>query len=535
MKIRTDFVTNSSSANYVVEFQLKSTSDQVVSYYISTQGSTEYEGQEPYQVLFKWGWPIEKLDLWHPFLPEDGSLEDIISALIGCVEVEPYPEGIILDQMSFFIVGEPTKYASREALANVIERNGGKVTDIWGADFVILCGDAKERFCERWPWGYSFDALDEAEQDELYAAEDVIEQEIYAAVRATDGPDSPFVFCLYTGSQEDDYDSARDGWRGWTINDWHGEPLPAMSEEEFAFFDPNGSAGHGGRSAMPGAVEAFAKKCEEAGITKENLRIIGGRYHVSPFGDSWREVEPQEYQWGINLPKGESRSSGEWNWQDTAWWPLEGKVAGVPYASVASKEVDRSEVRHLDLSEFKGSQITNLSSAFSGFEDLQDLDLSCLDTSQVTDMSWLFSDCESLRHLDLSPLNTSRVTNMSIMFVKCRTIESLDLSGFNTSKVTDMSRMFSECYSLKSLDLSGFDTSRVKDMSRMFAYCKRLGKWSVNESWPVELEGAIPEPTAENDKWWSEREGKWLTVGDIRRRGPVADTYTNVETGSETA
>lgn len=324
MKIRSDFVTNSSSANYVVEFQLKSTSDQAVSYYISTQGSPEYEGQEPYQVLFKWGWPIEALDLWNPILPEDGSLEDIISALIGCVEVTPYPEGFVLDQMSFFIVGEPTKYASREELAIVIERNGGKVTGLWDADFVILCGDAKEHFCERWPLGYSFDALDEAEQDELYAAEEAIEGEIDAASRVTDDCNLTIPFSLYTGSQEDPYDSARDGWRGWTVNEWHGFPLPAMSEEEFAFFDPNGPAGHGGLTAMPGAVEAFARKCAEAGITRENLRVIGGRFYVSPFGDSWMEVEPQEYQWAINLQTMQRKSSPEWSWQDTAWWPLEG-------------------------------------------------------------------------------------------------------------------------------------------------------------------------------------------------------------------
>jgi hypothetical protein len=39
MKIRTGFVTNSSSANYAVEFQLKGTGNKVVSYYVSTGGS----------------------------------------------------------------------------------------------------------------------------------------------------------------------------------------------------------------------------------------------------------------------------------------------------------------------------------------------------------------------------------------------------------------------------------------------------------------------------------------------------------------
>lgn len=581
MKIRSDFVTNSSSANYVVEFQLKGTSGQAVSYYISTGGSPEYEGQEPYRVLFKWGWPIEALDLWNPILPDDGSLEDIISTLIGCVEVEPYPEGIILDQMSFLIVGEPTKYASREDFANVIKRNGGKVTGLWDADFVILCGDAKKHFCERWPLGYSFDALDEAEQDELYAAEEAIEHEIDVASRATDGPDSPIVFSLYTGSQEDDNDSARDDWRGWTINIWRGKPLPAMSEEEFAFFDPNGPAGHGGRTAMPGAVEAFARKCAEAGITRENLRIIGGRFYVSPFGDSWWEVEERRYQWGIKLPNGERRSSDEWDWQDTAWWPFEGEAVGVPYASVASSEDDRSRVRHLNLSEFTGMQITNLHDAFAGFESLQDIDLSCLDTSQVTDMSGLFNACESLRHLDLSHLDTSRVTDMSFLFNDCKSLRHLDLSHLDTSQVTNMRGMFSWCGNLLSLDLSCLDTSQVTDMHGMFQYCVSLAdinllgldtsqvtdmhrmfleccklrsldlssidaskltntkdmfkrcfsleRLVVPESWPVGSEGAIPTPTAENGMWWSTSDGRWMTVEEIRDRGPVEDTYTNVE------
>ncbi|MBQ1840843.1 MAG: BspA family leucine-rich repeat surface protein, partial [Atopobiaceae bacterium] len=496
-------------------------------------------------------------------------------------EVEPYPEGIILDQMSFLIVGEPTKYASREDFANVIKRNGGKVTGLWDADFVILCGDAKKHFCERWPLGYSFDALDEAEQDELYAAEEAIEHEIDLASRAMDDCNSSIAFWLYTGSQEGREDSARDDWRGWTINIWRGKPLPAMSEEEFAFFDPNGPAGHGGRTAMPGAVEAFARKCAEAGITRENLRIIGGRFYVSPFGDSWWEDEERRYQWGIKLPNGERRSSDEWDWQDTAWWPFEGEAVGVPYASVASSEDDRSRVRHLNLSEFTGMQITNLHDAFAGFESLQDIDLSCLDTSQVTDMSGLFNACESLRHLDLSHLDTSRVTDMSFLFNDCKSLRHLDLSHLDTSQVTNMRGMFSWCGNLLSLDLSCLDTSQVTDMHGMFQYCVSLAdinllgldtsqvtdmhrmfleccklrsldlssidaskltntkdmfkrcfsleRLVVPESWPVGSEGAIPTPTAENGMWWSMSDGRWMTVEEIRDRGPVEDTYTNVE------
>lgn len=332
MKIRTSFVTNSSSANYVVEFQLKSGSGATVSYEISTENfPSGYEGRELYEVLFKWGWPIEALDLWHPILPEKGSLEDVITALIGCVEVEPYPEGIILDTMNFFIVGEPTKYESREALERFIVRNGGAITELKDADFAILCGDDKQRFSERWPWGYSLMEMSDEEAAEVEKDEDVIRAKIKKELIATQDSWADGPWDLNTGDLfYNDYDDgiySREGWKGWTLATLIHDAIPLMSEEEFAFFDPNGPAGHGALSAMPGAVETLVKKCVEAGITRENLRIIGGRFFVSPFGESAREVEEREYQWDINVKEDKIRSCGEWDWQDTVWWPLEDNPA----------------------------------------------------------------------------------------------------------------------------------------------------------------------------------------------------------------
>ncbi|MBR3327520.1 MAG: hypothetical protein IKG22_09405, partial [Atopobiaceae bacterium] len=90
------------------------------------------------------------------------------------------------------------------------------------------------------------------------------------------------------------------------------------------------------------------------------------------------------------------------------------------------------------------------------------------------------------------------------------------------------------CSSLTEIDLSGFDTSKVTNAKDIFVGCNNLKKWIVNASWPVELEGAIPAPTAENEMWWSTRDGRWMSTREIRDRGPVADTYTSAEPGSST-
>lgn len=85
---------------------------------------------------------------------------------------------------------------------------------------------------------------------------------------------------------------------------------------------------------MPGAVEALAKSCEKRGITRENLRIIGGKISVFPWGDSLYEVHQYLSQWGINVHEGKLKRTGaiywqglntpgwDLSWRDTAWWPL---------------------------------------------------------------------------------------------------------------------------------------------------------------------------------------------------------------------
>ena len=68
MKIRNDFVTNSSSANYTIVFQLKSDQDEMVEYALSTSDfGGHYDGSEPYGALFEAGWPVKELELETPY------------------------------------------------------------------------------------------------------------------------------------------------------------------------------------------------------------------------------------------------------------------------------------------------------------------------------------------------------------------------------------------------------------------------------------------------------------------------------------
>ena len=132
-------------------------------------------------------------------------------------------------------------------------------------------------------------------------------------------------------------------------------------------------------------------------------------------------------------------------------------------------------VKSLDLSDWRTSNVVNMSGMFAYCENLEKLDLSGWETSNVVNMSGMFAHCENLKELDLSKVKIPvYVNNMSYMFYKCSSLESLELSLWNTTNVEDMFSMFYGCTNLKSLDLTSFDTSNVKDMSLMFANCEKL-------------------------------------------------------------
>ncbi len=138
-------------------------------------------------------------------------------------------------------------------------------------------------------------------------------------------------------------------------------------------------------------------------------------------------------------------------------------------------------LKHIEgLNIINTSNVTDMSSMFSGCPLLTSLDLSNFDTSNVTDMEFMFSDCSSLTTLNLSNFDTSNVTDMGNMFSYCQSLTILDLSNFDTSNVTNMSSMFSDCHSLATLNLSNFDTSNVTDMGYMFGFCHSLATLNLS-------------------------------------------------------
>ena len=116
---------------------------------------------------------------------------------------------------------------------------------------------------------------------------------------------------------------------------------------------------------------------------------------------------------------------------------------------------------------------------YSWLDNKNDITTVIFDTSfagvrPTTTIDW-FKGCENLTTIQgIENLNTSEVTNMSSMFSGCTSLSSVDLCNFNTSKVTSMSAMFYNCGSLTSIDLSNFNTSKVTSMFTMFYGCRNL-------------------------------------------------------------
>ena len=136
-------------------------------------------------------------------------------------------------------------------------------------------------------------------------------------------------------------------------------------------------------------------------------------------------------------------------------------------------------VKSLDLSDWRTSNVVNMSGMFAHCENLKELDLPI--PVNVKNLSYMFYKCSNLESLELSLWNTTNVEDMFSMFYGCTNLKSLDLTSFDTSNVEDMSLMFANCENLESLDLSNWDTSNVKDMIGIFDSCPALYKVVDNQ------------------------------------------------------
>ena len=92
---------------------------------------------------------------------------------------------------------------------------------------------------------------------------------------------------------------------------------------------------------------------------------------------------------------------------------------------IDGKEIDfvteyqfQTSGNHSVIFKFK-EELTNLSSLFSGCEQLKEIDFSGVNKNNIKIMNNLFDGCTSLENLDLDNLNTSNLENMDSLFQGC--------------------------------------------------------------------------------------------------------------------
>ena len=143
-----------------------------------------------------------------------------------------------------------------------------------------------------------------------------------------------------------------------------------------------------------------------------------------------------------------------------------------------------------DLSQWTGSNATDVSNMFNGDAKLEKLDLTKFNPSKATDFSYMFYHCTALSSVgDLSKWTGSNATNVSSMFDGDEALTSLDLTNFNPSGSTSFIRMFFNCKSLKSVgDLSQWTGSNATDVSNMFKDDEKLASLDLSNFNPNKVQ-----------------------------------------------
>ena len=203
-------------------------------------------------------------------------------------------------------------------------------------------------------------------------------------------------------------------------------------------------------------------------FTKSAKTLVPGKkYNGHTVTSLWKDTDVTD--------SGEN-ARGLWSYQkNTTNVVIEPSFADVLPTSCAGWFVGLANLASITGLEYLNtSEVTTMSSMFSGCEALTSLDLKNFNTSKVKSMYAMFQRCDGLTSLDLTNFDTSEVTNMQYMFYGCSGLTSIDLTNVNTSKVTSMNSMFQNCQNLTSIDLTNFDTSKVTNMQYLFCGCSSL-------------------------------------------------------------
>ena len=128
---------------------------------------------------------------------------------------------------------------------------------------------------------------------------------------------------------------------------------------------------------------------------------------------------------------------------------------------------------------FNTVNVTNMSFAFAGLENLQSLDLSSFDTSSVIGMKGLFAKNETLQSLEFADWDTSKVRDFSYAFYSTPNLKNYDITNWNTSSAVTLNGTFYGA-GVETLDLSKWDVSHVETFYQLFENANKLT--SINMS-----------------------------------------------------
>ena len=134
-----------------------------------------------------------------------------------------------------------------------------------------------------------------------------------------------------------------------------------------------------------------------------------------------------------------------------------------PLAAGHTKPIGLKTYHVVDLASLQS--VINTGSYDVGAGTVTPTDLSCVCTTQITNMSSLFSGKQSFND-NISNWDVSNVTNMNNMFNNARAFNQ-DISSWDVSNVTAMQQMFQNARSFNQ-NIDAWDVSSVTNMSSMF-------------------------------------------------------------------
>ena len=155
-----------------------------------------------------------------------------------------------------------------------------------------------------------------------------------------------------------------------------------------------------------------------------------------------------------------------------------------PLAAGYTKPIGPKTYHVVDLASLQS--VINTGSYDVGAGTVTPTDLSCVCTTQITNMSSLFSGKQSFND-NISNWDVSNVTNMNNMFNNARAFNQ-DISSWDVSSVTAMQEMFKNAIVFNQ-NIDVWDVSNVRNMTSMFYDAKQFNqpitsapnRWNVNK------------------------------------------------------